>query len=165
MLKAFEREGADRLILLGDVLYHGPRNDLPEEYAPKKVIEMLNPLAQKILCVRGNCDADVDQMVLKFPIMAEYAVMPVGKRLVYMSHGHVHGEDNPMPMCAGDILLGGHTHVPKIAEHDGYTYLNPGSTSLPKENSPHSYATLEDGVFVWKSLTGGEEYMRFDANN
>lgn len=165
MLKAFEREGADRLILLGDVLYHGPRNDLPEEYAPKKVIEMLNPLAQKILCVRGNCDADVDQMVLKFPIMAEYAVMPVGKRLVYMSHGHVHGEDNPMPMCAGDILLGGHTHVPKIAEHDGYTYLNPGSTSLPKENSPHSYATLEEGVFVWKSLTGGEEYMRFDANN
>ena len=97
MLKAFEREGADRLILLGDVLYHGPRNDLPEEYAPKKVIEMLNPLAQKILCVRGNCDADVDQMVLKFPIMAEYAVMPVGKRLVYMSHGHCLLYTSPSP--------------------------------------------------------------------
>lgn len=90
MIKAFQREGADRLLLLGDLLYHGPRNDLPEGYAPKEVIPLLNSLKQKLLCVRGNCDAEVDQMVLDFPILADYAVLPVGGRLVYATHGHVH---------------------------------------------------------------------------
>ena len=163
LLSAFEREGCARLILLGDILYHGPRNDLPVEYAPKEVISMLNPLSDKILCVRGNCDADVDQMVLTFPIMADYAIMEAEGHLIYMSHGHIHGEDNPPPLAPGDILLGGHTHVPRIAAHGAYTYLNPGSTSLPKENSPHSYVTLEGGVFIWKNLDSGEEYMRFDV--
>lgn len=162
LLGAFEREHTERLILLGDILYHGPRNDLPDEYAPKQVIALLNPMREKLLCVRGNCDADVDQMVLEFPIMADYAVLPLGSRLMYITHGHLFGEDNPPPLCAGDLLLGGHTHVPKHAEHDGYTYLNPGSTSLPKENSPHSYMTLEDGLFLWKDLSDGTEYMRFD---
>ena len=90
MIEAFEREGADRLLLLGDLLYHGPRNDLPEGYAPKEVIPLLNSLRPKLLCVRGNCDAEVDQMVLDFPILADYAVLPVGGRLVYATHGHVH---------------------------------------------------------------------------
>lgn len=163
LLDALERERAERLILLGDILYHGPRNDLPDEYAPKQVIELLNPLKDRLLCVRGNCDSDVDQMVLKFPIMADYAILPLGDRLMYMTHGHVHGEDAPPPLGRGDILLCGHTHVPRCAEHDAFVYLNPGSVSIPKEGSPHSYMTLEGGAFVWKSLDDGGEYMRWEV--
>ena len=154
LIEAFYAEKADRLILLGDILYHGPRNDLPRDYAPKAVIELLNPLASKLLCVRGNCDTEVDQMVLSFPILADYAVIPVGDRLVYATHGHKFGEDNPPPMAHGDILLCGHTHVPKCADHGSFVYLNPGSVSIPKENSHHGYMTLEDGVFLWKDMDG-----------
>lgn len=105
MIKAFERERADRLLLLGDLLYHGPRNDLPEGYAPKEVIPLLNGLKPALLCVRGNCDAEVDQMVLDFPILADYAVLPVGRRLVYATHGHVHNLKNLPPLAPGDVLL------------------------------------------------------------
>ena len=105
VLKAFETEQADRLLLLGDILYHGPRNDLPKDYAPKKVITLLNERKESILCVRGNCDAEVDQMVLEFPIMADYAVLDLGNRLLYATHGHVYGEFNPPPLKKGDILL------------------------------------------------------------
>lgn len=163
LIDAFEREGAARMILLGDILYHGPRNDLPDEYAPREVIAMLNPLAERLMCVRGNCEAEVDQMVLSFPVMADYAVMPVGNRMMYMTHGHIHGESCPPPLCEGDLLLCGHTHVPRCARHERFTYLNPGSVSIPKEGSAHSYMTLEDGLFVWKSLDDGEEYMRFEV--
>ena len=110
--QAFEREQADRLLFLGDLLYHGPRNDLPRDYAPKKVIPLLNSLAPKLLCVRGNCDAEVDQMVLNFPVLADYAVLPVGQRLVYVTHGHVFNLNHLPPLAPGDILLHGHTHVP-----------------------------------------------------
>ena len=159
MLEAFEREGADRLFLLGDLLYHGPRNDLPRDYAPKKVIPLLNSLAPKLLCVRGNCDAEVDQMVLTFPVLADYAVLPVGQRLVYVTHGHVFNLNHLPPLAPGDILLHGHTHVPAWTEFgQGNVYLNPGSLSIPKENSPHSYMTLEDGVFYWKDVDTGEIY-------
>ena len=154
LLAAFEREKADRILLLGDILYHGPRNDLPRDYAPKEVIELLNPLSSKLLCVRGNCDTEVDQMVLSFPILADYAVIPVGDRLIYATHGHKFGEDNPPPLSHGDILLCGHTHVPKCADHGNFVYLNPGSVSIPKENSHHGYMTLEDGVFLWKDMAG-----------
>ena len=154
MLAAFQREKADRILLLGDILYHGPRNDLPRDYAPKEVIELLNPLSSKLLCVRGNCDTEVDQMVLSFPILADYAVIPVGDRLIYATHGHKFGEDNPPPISHGDILLCGHTHVPKCADHGNFVYLNPGSVSIPKENSHHGYMTLEDGVFLWKDMAG-----------
>ena len=154
MLAAFQREGADRILLLGDILYHGPRNDLPRDYAPKEVIELLNPLSSKLLCVRGNCDTEVDQMVLSFPILADYAVIPVGDRLIYATHGHKFGEDNPPPLSHGDILLCGHTHVPKCADHGNFVYLNPGSVSIPKENSHHGYITLEDGIFLWKDMAG-----------
>lgn len=161
VLKAFEREQADRLLLLGDLLYHGPRNDLPKDYAPKKVIALLNERKDKILCVRGNCDADVDQMVLEFPILADYAVLDLGERLLYATHGHVYGELNPPPLQRGDILLCGHTHVPKCVKHENYVYLNPGSASLPKENSPQGYMILENGVFVWKDFDG-KEWMRYE---
>ena len=156
--QAFEREQADRLLFLGDLLYHGPRNDLPRDYAPKKVIPLLNSLAPKLLCVRGNCDTEVDQMVLEFPILADYAVFTAGQRLVYATHGHVYNTAHLPPLQAGDILLHGHTHVPawQAFGNDNY-YLNPGSTSIPKENSAHGYMTLKDGVFTWKTLDG-EKY-------
>lgn len=153
MLEAFEREGADRLFLLGDLLYHGPRNDLPREYAPKEVIPLLNEKREKLLCVRGNCDAEVDQMVLEFPVLADYAVLPVGQRLIYATHGHIYHVKNLPPLAPGDVLLHGHTHVPAWTEFgQGNLYLNPGSVSIPKENSPHSYMTLEGNTMQWKEL-------------
>lgn len=153
MLEAFEREGADRLFLLGDLLYHGPRNDLPREYAPKEVIPLLNGKKEKLLCVRGNCDAEVDQMVLEFPVLADYAVLPVGQRLIYATHGHIYHVKNLPPLAPGDVLLHGHTHVPAWTEFgQGNLYLNPGSVSIPKENSLHSYMTLEGNMMQWKEL-------------
>lgn len=153
MLEAFEREEADRLFLLGDLLYHGPRNDLPREYAPKEVIPLLNEKKEKLLCVRGNCDAEVDQMVLEFPVLADYAVLPVGQRLIYATHGHIYHVKNLPPLAPGDVLLHGHTHVPAWTEFgQGNLYLNPGSVSIPKENSPHSYMTLEGNTMQWKEL-------------
>ena len=153
MLEAFEREGADRLFLLGDLLYHGPRNDLPREYAPKEVIPLLNGKKEKLLCVRGNCDAEVDQMVLEFPVLADCAVLPVGRRLIYATHGHIYHVKNLPPLAPGDVLLHGHTHVPAWTEFgQGNLYLNPGSVSIPKEDSPHSYMTLEGNTMQWKEL-------------
>lgn len=154
LIEAYKAEKAERLLLLGDVLYHGPRNDLPEEYAPKRVIEMLNAMKDDIFAVRGNCESEVDQMVLEFPVLAEYALIPVGDRLIYAVHGHNYNEKNLPPLHKGDILLNGHTHVPKCVEHDDYIYMNPGSVSIPKENSHHGYMILEDNVFTWKDLEG-----------
>lgn len=162
LIEAYKREEAERLLLLGDILYHGPRNDLPEEYAPKKVIEMLNSMANDICCVRGNCEAEVDQMVLSFPVMAEYMLLPVGGRMVFATHGHVFNNEHIPPMHRGDILLNGHTHIPACEERDGYVYMNPGSVSIPKDGTKRGYMTLEDGAFKWKTL-GGEEYMEFKA--
>ena len=161
LLKTIEKENPNKILLLGDILYHGPRNDLPRDYAPKRVIEMLNPLKDKLLCVRGNCDTEVDQMVLDFPILADYAVISVGDRLIYATHGHKFCEENPMPMAKGDILLNGHTHVPKLKEYENYIYMNCGSVSIPKENSCHSYMTLEDGRFLWKNLENCDIYMEY----
>ncbi len=154
LMEAYEREKADRLLLLGDLLYHGPRNDLPEEYAPKQVIEMLNARSRDILCVRGNCEAEVDQMVLQFPVMADYALLWSGTRLIFATHGQLYNKDRLPPLHSGDILLHGHTHVPACEEHEGYIYCNPGSAAIPKDGTPHSYMTLEDGVFRWKTLDG-----------
>ena len=148
LLEAYTEEGADRLLLLGDILYHGPRNDLPRDYAPKEVIALLNERKNDIYCVRGNCDTEVDQMVLEFPVLADYAVLTAGSRLLYATHGHVYNTAHLPPLQPGDILLHGHTHVPAWqAFGKGNLYLNPGSVSLPKENSPHSYLTLEGGKF------------------
>lgn len=160
LLAAAEREGAAKLLLLGDVLYHGPRNDLPRDYAPKQVIEMLNGIKEKLLCVRGNCDTEVDQMVLDFPILADYAILAVGERMIYATHGHVYNEQKLPPLGKGDVLLHGHTHVPKCVEHEEYLYINPGSVSIPKENSPHGYLLLEGTHLTWKSLDG-VPYMEY----
>ena len=160
MLEDYKRENADRLLLLGDILYHGPRNDLPRDYAPKKVIAMLSPFKDEVFSVRGNCDSEVDQMVLPFPVLAEYSVLDIGKRLVFATHGHIFNEEKMLPMKSGDILLYGHTHVPRCEEKEGFVFMNPGSVSIPKENSAHGYMTLEDGVFLWKKL-GGEVYNEY----
>lgn len=161
LVKAYERERADRLLLLGDILYHGPRNDLPKEYNPKAVIEMLNPLKDSILCVRGNCDTEVDQMVLNFPILADYAILCVGERMIFATHGHHFNPKALPPLHQGDILLNGHTHVPACEAKGDYWYMNPGSVSIPKENSPHGYMILEGHCFQWKSLEG-KTYLRSD---
>ena len=154
LLESLTRENADRLLLLGDLLYHGPRNDLPDGYAPKEVISMLNANKDRLFCVRGNCDTEVDQMVLEFPILADYALIALGDRMIYATHGHLHGESNPPALQTGDILLCGHTHVPKCTEHERFLYLNPGSVSIPKENSHRGYMTLENNTFLWKTLSG-----------
>lgn len=155
LLEAFEREQADRLLLLGDILYHGPRNDLPREYAPKEVIAMLNGMKEKIFCVRGNCDTEVDQMVLQFPILADYCILPVGKRLIYATHGHNFNLNALPPLQPGDILLHGHTHIPAWEGFgNGNLYLNPGSVSIPKAGSHNSYMILNEKTAQWKSLDG-----------
>ena len=156
MLAAFVREGADRLLLLGDLLYHGPRNDLPQGYAPKEVIAQLSPLKDKVFCVRGNCEAEVDQMVLPFPVLADYCLLEQKGRVIFATHGHHYNLETPPLLQPGDVLLHGHTHIPAKDNSLGFWYLNPGSVSLPKENTAHSYMTLEDGVFLWKDLEGGE---------
>ena len=160
LLNAYNREQADRLLLLGDLLYHGPRNDLPEEYDPKQVIELLNAKKQHILCVRGNCDAEVDQMVLNFPIMADYCAIADGDTLIYATHGHTYNEQNLPPLHRGDILLHGHTHVPACVPHDTYTCMNPGSVAIPKAGSWHGYMIMENDRFQWKTMTN-EVKMEF----
>ena len=154
LMDAYRTEAPDRFLLLGDLLYPGPRNDLPLEYAPKQVIEMLNAIATDLLCVRGNCEAEVDQMVLHFPVLADYAWLDVNGLRIFATHGHLFGKDNPPPLKNGDILLCGHTHVSCCHRMEGFTYLNPGSVSIPKENTPHSYMILENRTFTWKTLDG-----------
>ena len=150
LLEAYERETPDKLLLLGDILYHGPRNDLPRDYAPKEVIGLLNPFAHKILCVRGNCEAEVDQMVLDFPVLADYCLLCQGSTTIYATHGHL-----PIPkLTDGTVLLTGHTHIPACEERDGYYYLNPGSVSIPKNGSHHGYMIFQNGLFTWKDLSG-----------
>lgn len=168
-LEAAEAEQPDRILLLGDVLYHGPRNDLPEGYAPKEVIAMLSPLAEHIVCVRGNCEAEVDQMVLNFPCMADYTIVldpastkaPDGEALeapvqreLFLTHGHVFGAgyhnsvDNLPQLPTGSILLYGHTHQKVnelVSEERGIWAFNPGSVSIPKDGT-HSFGIYEDGA-------------------
>ena len=162
LLERFREEQAERLLLLGDILYHGPRNDLPEDYAPKEVIATLNEYRDAIYCVRGNCEAEVDQMVLAFPVMADYALLPVGTRMVFVTHGHVFNRENLPPMKQGDILLYGHTHVPVCEESGGFVFMNPGSVSLPKNGTPRGYMILDGTVFEWKTLEGNT-YNCFEA--
>ena len=163
LLEAYDREAADRLLLLGDILYHGPRHDLPDGYAPKRVAELLNSRRGEILSVRGNCEAEVDQMMLDFPVLADYCLLAEGKRTVFVTHGHVYNRDRLPPLKEGDVLLYGHTHIPLCETVAGIVCMNPGSVSIPKENSPRGYMTLEGGLFRWKTLAG-EEYRTFDLN-
>ncbi|MBQ7266620.1 MAG: phosphodiesterase [Firmicutes bacterium] len=149
----YEEEKAERLILLGDLLYHGPRNDLPEEYAPKKVIELLNSLSSQVLCVRGNCEAEVDQMVLDFPVMAEYAILFEKGRLFFLTHGHIYNKENMPKLKRGDVLIHGHTHIQAMeSTKEGVIYINPGSVAIPKNGNCHSYMMYEAGVFTIKNI-------------
>ena len=169
LLDELDRVQPDRILLLGDVLYHGPRNDLPEGYAPKEVIAMLNPLADQILAVRGNCEAEVDQMVLDFPCMADYTVVfdpdapgaAAPGRELFCTHGHVYGAgvhnsvDHLPSLPAGSALLYGHTHKKvneESAAHPGLWLFNPGSVSIPKDGT-HSYSVYESGKPVEESFT------------
>ncbi len=160
MLNAFEREGAERLLLLGDILYHGPRNRLPEGYDPQKVAEMLNAICDRIMCVRGNCDSEVDGMVLSFPITAEAVILYAGGNLVYATHGH-HALP---PHSKNDVILSGHTHMPICEKREDGLYLNPGSISLPKNGSHRGYIMMTDSGFYWRTL-GGETYMEYAPNS
>lgn len=159
-LEKFSESGAERLILLGDILYHGPRNDLPKEYAPKEVIAMLNPLKDRIWAVRGNCEAEVDQMVLQFPVMADYAILALNGHTIFATHGHLFNEEQLPPIMEGDAVLHGHTHLLKAEklEKDGtsFYHLNPGSTSLPKGGNPNTYAILDGDVFTVYDFEGHE---------
>lgn len=155
VLAAYEKEGADKILILGDLLYHGPRNDLPISYAPKAVIELLNKNKDIIMSVRGNCDTEVDQMVLEFPILADYAYLELDGLSVFATHGHHHNTATPPPLRAGEILLHGHTHVLKIEEFGNKNfYINPGSAALPKENNPRTYAVYENRTFTIKDFDG-----------
>ncbi len=151
-----EAEAPDRVLLLGDLLYHGPRNDLPEGYAPKEVVPILNGWAGRVTAVRGNCDAEVDQMVLDFPCMADCALVEADGHALYLTHGHVAGmtPDDPPPLAPGDAYLSGHTHVKTLDTRDGVLFVNPGSTSIPKDGSA-SYAVYEHDAFALKALADG----------
>ena len=157
LIHAFHTEKADRLLLLGDILYHGPRNDLPEKYSPKEVISMLNAVSDRIICVRGNCDSEVDDMVLDFPVLADYSIIfsdELGGRIIFATHGHHYNANNLPNLNSGDILLHGHTHIPCFEAHEGILVINPGSVSIPKNGSEHSYMILDRMEIVRKSLDG-----------
>ena len=151
LIDVFKRERAEKLLLLGDILYHGPRNPLPKEYNPSESAAMLNSIKEKIICVRGNCDSEVDQMVLNFPISSDYASVFADGVGIYLSHGH---RATP-PLRQNDVYVTGHTHVP-LKENCGYIHLNPGSLSLPKDDSAHSCIIYENRVFRFVNLNGGE---------
>ena len=151
LLEVYQQEQPDKLVLLGDILYHGPRNDLPREYAPKAVISMLSPLAEKILCVRGNCEAEVDQMVLPFPCMAPYSQLLVEDKTFYLTHGHHENPRNLPRLNPGDVFLYGHTHVKEDIQVEGVRCLNPGSVSIPKDGS-HSCLVYDKGDFSFRIL-------------
>ena len=148
LMELVDREQPDRLVLLGDLLYHGPRNDLPREYAPKQVIPMLSQYRDIIVAARGNCEAEVDQMVLPFPCMADYAQILVDGVAMYLTHGHHQNPDSLPPLPAGSVFLSGHTHVKMDETRGGIRCLNPGSVSIPKDGS-HSCLIYENGEFLF----------------
>ena len=153
LIDRFLIEKGDLLILLGDILYHGPRNDLPKEYNPKKVIELLNNYKEKIVCVRGNCDAEVDQMVLDFDVTTPLKTIEVDGLKLIITHGHKINPNNPIENAnAGDIVLFGHSHVVFDEIINGVRYINPGSVSIPKREQSNTYLVLENGIFNLKTL-------------
>lgn len=153
LIEQIKKEEPDKVIFLGDILYHGPRNDLPNDYNPKELITLLNEYKDKIISVRGNCDSEVDQMVLEFPIMADYMILTINDLTIFATHGHLYDVEN-IPFKGIDVVLSGHTHVQKCDKYDNYVHMNPGSVSIPKENSYHGYMVVVDKVFYWKDLEG-----------
>ena len=161
VVQLFEQHRCDLLCLLGDLLNYGPRNGVPQGLDAPGIAALLNRHAGHIIAVRGNCDSEVDQMLLRFPIMADYALIADGTRRIFLTHGHIYNEGSLPPLSKGDILLNGHTHIPKYTEYKDYVYMNCGSVSIPKENSPHSYMISENGSFYWKELASGAVYNQF----
>ncbi len=156
LFEAYENEKPEKILLLGDLLYHGARNDLPKGYDTKGLTALLNRYKDVILGVRGNCDASIDQMVLEFPMMADYILLYLDGRTFIATHGDLIHEDAMIPHTDGTILLHGHTHL-KIAENRGdFTYINPGSVSIPKDDEHHSYIIYEEGTFIFKDVETGE---------
>lgn len=153
-IERFEEEKADQLVILGDILYHGARNPLPSEYNTKEVIVLLNGLAHKIIAVKGNCDSEVDEMVLDFPIMSSYSNVLYNNRRLFITHGHIYNENNMPLLAEGDALIHGHTHVPRADKKGNVYIINPGSITLPKENNPNTYGILEGNIFKIKTLEG-----------
>ena len=154
LIDAAKKEAPDKIVLLGDILYHGPRNDLPENYNPKAVISLLNSHRDQLLCVRGNCDTEVDQMVLAFPILSDSAQIFDGEVNMFLSHGHIFSPEKLPPLSKNSVFLYGHTHVQKIEWVDGILCINPGSVTLPKENNPKTYLIYENGEFTIYDLDG-----------
>lgn len=154
LCERMKAEKADKLLILGDILYHGPRNDLPDGYAPKKVIELLNSMKENIIAVRGNCEAEVDSMVLDFPCMSDYAVvMTENGRSIYLTHGHIYNPENLPPLADGSIFLYGHTHVKVLEKSNNIYIMNPGSVSIPKDGKA-SYGVYENEKLYLKDLEG-----------
>lgn len=151
-LENFKKEEADYIVILGDELYHGARNPLTTEYDTKEVTQLLNEFADKIIAVRGNCDSEVDEMVLNYPMMATYSIVLYNGRRLFLTHGHIYGEDNLPKLNKGDVFIYGHTHIPKAEKKGDIFIINPGSITFPKENYPNSYGILEDNTFKIKDL-------------
>ena len=164
LLEAYTEEGARQAAFTGGYFIPRPQNDLPRDYAPKEVIALLNERKNDIYCVRGNCDTEVDQMVLEFPVLSDYCVLAEGTQAIYATHGHIYNEQKLPPLHSGDILLHGHTHVPKCVVHETEQYIcmNPGSVSIPKEESWHGYMIWEGKNFVWKDFDG-QEHLRYSV--
>ncbi|RXM74497.1 phosphodiesterase [Clostridium tetani] len=154
VINIYEKEKADYLVILGDELYHGARNPLPKEYNPKKVAEILNKYKNKIIAVRGNCDSEVDQMVLNYPIMSDYSIILYNNRRLFLTHGHIYNKNNLHTISNGDVFIYGHTHVPLAERINNIFIINPGSITFPKENTPHCYGILENNTFKIKTLDG-----------
>jgi len=152
LLQVIDREQPDVVLLLGDLLYHGPRNPLPQDYDPQAVVGMLNPLKDRLLCVRGNCDAEVDQMLLHFPMRSDYAMLYCNGVRILATHGHL--GDDMLPAGGYEVRLQGHTHLPRLQVEGGILWGNPGSLALPKENTPAGYLLLEEGLASHKALDG-----------
>ena len=161
--EAFLKNNCDKLLLLGDLLYHGPRNPLPFDYNPKGVIEVLNSLKDRIIAVRGNCDAEVDQMVLDFPIMSDYTIITFEQFQLFATHGHIYNLDNLPTLQKNDVFLFGHIHIPIAKKEKNYYVVNPGSITLPKENTPHTYAILENNeITIYDD--SGNRYLSLKIN-
>lgn len=159
LLQFFRRSGAEKLVLLGDLLYHGPRNPFPDGYDTAKVYDALNAVRDKLICVRGNCDSEVDQMVLDFPCLADYALIDAQGKTLFLTHGHLYNADVTPLLKAGDILFNGHFHTPcKKVLDGGIIYANCGSVAIPKPTTPNSYLIYENGELTWKNLETGEAF-------
>lgn len=152
LMDAYDEEKPDKVLLLGDLLYHGPRNNLPLDYDTKRTMEKLNSIKSKIIAVRGNCDSEVDQMVLEFPIMNSYEIVEADGIKIFAAHGHNYSPESLPPFVEFDVIATGHTHIPVLAKHEGYYHINPGSVSIPKGGSVNSYIIFENRNFILKSL-------------